>query len=251
MKTSLLLAQGASIASVAAIAIAEPHQTNAAALGAVTATPTLNDAARRWKPDPTECETENFTPLFNPPTPTGDLDKALNSYLISAGSSHCSQTLIGVTLCEVLSPSAWCQFTSEAPSGVLDAYTTHASKLSAWSSKYSSGLAALPTKCPLSWDNWHFELQEGKGLAFQQEGIAIADCYAKSKETSKEGDDGKDKGSAGGDKTGGESASYKDGKDKDGNDGKDDKGSNAASESSKIGALLIGLVSCGVVLFYL
>lgn len=167
MKASHLLVQCASIASAAAVANVEPHQTNAAP-GAVTATPTLNSAARRWKPDPSECETENLTPLFNPPTPTGDLDKALNSYLISAGSSHCSQTLIGVTLCEVLSPSAWCHFTSEAPTSVLEAYTTHASKLSVWSSKYSSGLAALPTKCPCLGITGISSFRKGRGWRFSK-----------------------------------------------------------------------------------
>lgn len=247
MKASLILAQCAGIASAALVATAEPQQSKSSP-GQVTATPTLHGAAKRWVPDPTECETENLTPYFNPPTPTGELKTALNDYLISQGASHCSKSI--ATFCEELNGSAWCQFTSVAPTSLLEAYTTHASKLSVWSSKLSSGLAALPTKCPLSWDNWRFELQEGKGAAYQAEGIALANCYAKSKEeSSKDGGDGKDKGDAGDDKTGGDGASDKGGKD--GKDNKDDKENSASGESRKFMALIAWLVSCGVLQCYL
>ena len=121
--------------------------------------------------DPWNCITENATQYFDFPEPTGDVLTALLSYGDVIRPTSC-----GSIIC-FPEPTAWCGFEKAAPSSVLPAYSSFGSAVASWYDQHSSGIEAMPTDCPQTWNQAKYQKLFGE-LALNNT-IAWAECFEK------------------------------------------------------------------------
>ncbi|KAI6086088.1 hypothetical protein F4821DRAFT_239324 [Hypoxylon rubiginosum] len=124
-------------------------------------------------PDPWQCVTENITQYFNVPTPTGALLDALLSYgdeLIEP----CLSTATGLDAlsCSVSETSAWCGFTTAAPSPVLTDYSSYGSAAASFWRAKSETISIIASECPVGWSKPGFSEH-----SWLNQTIAHAECY--------------------------------------------------------------------------
>ncbi|KAI1772846.1 hypothetical protein F4818DRAFT_126412 [Hypoxylon cercidicola] len=124
-------------------------------------------------PDPWQCVTENITQYFNVPKPTGTLLDALLSYgdeLIEP----CLSTATGLDIlsCTVSETSAWCGFTTAAPSLVLSDYSSYGSAAASFWQAKSQTISVIASDCPVGWSKPGFSEH-----VWLNQTIAHAECY--------------------------------------------------------------------------
>ncbi|KFY08962.1 hypothetical protein V492_05773 [Pseudogymnoascus sp. VKM F-4246] len=125
--------------------------------------------------EPWQCLTENLTQYLDVPKPTGSLFKELQSF----GAQLYEPCLAAPTLtafCPFPAQSSWCAFTTAAPSAVLPAYSSYASKAYSWWSAKSSTIISLSAKCPKGWENGML-MNPGSEMWLNNT-IAFAGCYS-------------------------------------------------------------------------
>ncbi|KAI4858573.1 hypothetical protein F4820DRAFT_442207 [Hypoxylon rubiginosum] len=124
-------------------------------------------------PDPWQCVTENITQYFNVPKPTGSLLDALISYgdeLLDP----CLATATGLDAlsCSISETSAWCGFTTAAPSPVLPDYSSYGSAAASFWQAKSETISIIASDCPVGWSKPGFSEH-----AWLDQTIAHGECY--------------------------------------------------------------------------
>lgn len=207
----LYLLQYIGVASAVAVTSMQPAQPTPASRGPVTTPAISPDQTSKamekrgmqqireelsHHQDSWQCATETMQQYFEVPMASGELSSSLISWRRRQTSKYCDRPVQDWYLCDDIPTSAWCEYTTAAPSNVRSAYATHISEAYSWSSERSASLAVLPTNCPDTWDRASYDVIDGP--AWLNETIAQAACYAQAhgKADDKDGhkDDGKDDG---------------------------------------------------------
>ncbi|KAI1334954.1 hypothetical protein F5Y15DRAFT_263269 [Xylariaceae sp. FL0016] len=123
--------------------------------------------------DPWQCVTENITQYFNVPSPTGALYDAIISYgdkLLEP----CLATATGLDAlsCSVSQTSAWCGFSTAAPSSIITAYESYGSAAASFWQANSRTISVIASECPAGWSRPGFSEH-----AWLNQTIAHAACY--------------------------------------------------------------------------
>lgn len=138
--------------------------------------------------DPEGCPTELLTQEgLDVPKPTGSLADEIQSYgwklFKSCITATATVTATNADRCPSYAQSDWCGFTTAAPTGVLPAYSTYASRAYSWWMEHSSALVYMRDNCPNTWENGRW--RDGDGERWIEDTFAVAACYAEALTTAK------------------------------------------------------------------
>lgn len=142
-KASLVVAFVALTASTTALTTSTPY-TKLYPVVCPTASPTVTDA------DGWTCYTEDATNYLFMPTPTGELQKAHESF----GSSLIETCLTSGRYsqpCPFPDQSRWCGFSTAMPASLLQDYTSYVLSASSWWQANSASIIWFAEACPKVW----------------------------------------------------------------------------------------------------
>ncbi|CAI4214163.1 unnamed protein product [Parascedosporium putredinis] len=147
--------------------------------------PTTVQKAAKTGEDPWQCATEDISQyLDNVPTPTGNVEEAINNYGQSVGVEPCMATAKGedILRCSISDPARWCGFTTAASPDVLSSYSTYLSEAVSYWTANSESISAVATDCPVAWGSADLAAQEWIKIA-----KAHAECYLSGDSVTKTG----------------------------------------------------------------
>lgn len=157
----------------------------------VTTAPSLESRIPRpMSQDSWQCHTEIMEQYFEFPTASGELGHAFTSFRVRQTSKYCAFPEKDWDLCDPIPDSAWCAFSTIGPKTLQPAFSAHVNSVYSWSSEHSASLAALPTKCPDTWDRARNDVIID-GQAWLNETLSQASCHENAKEDDSHNGDNK------------------------------------------------------------